>query len=70
MKLKKATIYFCVLALAIILGYDAWVFSRGGTESTISYVIYEWSYDYPFGAFLAGFVCGHLFWQMKKPKEK
>jgi hypothetical protein len=67
--MKKAG-YFSLIALVVILGYDFYLFFEGGTQNTISWYLYEASYEHPFIAFLTGFVCGHLFWQMKKPKEE
>jgi hypothetical protein len=57
----------------LILLYDAYLFLSGGTEATISWLIYEASYEKPFMVFcignILGILEGHLFWQMKKPNE-
>jgi hypothetical protein len=65
------TITLLVIALFIIglLGYDVYAYVVGGQDATVSNVIIELSHDYPAGTFLVGFAMGHLFWQMKKPKE-
>ena len=60
--------------LVALLGYDAYLFISGGTEATISWFLYEASYEKPFMVFIIGNVLGilegHLFWQMKKPEGK
>ena len=61
------TLIFIVSAIVVILGFDLYLYYTGGTENTISWFTYDLSYDKPFVTFLVGFVCGHLFWQMKKP---
>lgn len=64
-KFQKITKIFILVALVSILGYDFYVFNVGGTEATISWVIFEWSYKYPLIPLFTGFILGHLFWQMK-----
>jgi hypothetical protein len=65
MSVKKMTVIFLITLLVVIIGYDVYAWNAGGTEATISYTIFEWSHKYPFFTFMMGFVCGHLFWQMK-----
>lgn len=65
MNWKKITGIFVVAVIAIILVYDVIAYVNGGTASTISFTIFEWSYKYPAFTFAMGFVMGHLFWQMK-----
>lgn len=62
---KTMTKIFIVAVIACITVFDVIIFSRGGTESTISWTIFEWSHEHPVVAFAMGFVMGHLFWQMK-----
>jgi len=74
--MSKAAIALMILLAAFVafLGYDAYLFLNGGTEATVSWLIYEMSYVKPFAIFSAGFIngllVGHLFWQMHKPKPK
>jgi hypothetical protein len=65
MSVKSFTGIFISGLLLATLAYDVYAFLAGGTEATISWTIFEYSYKYPAGVFLIGFVCGHLFWQMK-----
>lgn len=64
----KQVLYFIVITLVIVFGYDLWLLSSGGLKATISWSLYELSYEAPIVPFLFGVVCGHLFWQMRKPK--
>ena len=61
-----------VILLILVLIYDSYLFMTGGTHATISWFIYQASYEKPFMVFMIGNVlgilCGHLFWQMTKPK--
>lgn len=71
--MKDVAVYtkgFIVLMIALIAVYDVWAYSSGGTEGTISWVIYTWSHEHPAFTFAMGFVMGHLFWQMKKSGSK
>jgi len=64
---------FLGLCLLITLGYDGYLFLSGGTEATISWMIYEMAYDKPIFVSLIswfiGLMQGHLFWQMKRPND-
>ena len=51
-----------LLALMCLLGYDLFAVYRFGFEGTISTVVYSMSKEYPVVSFMAGLVCGHLFW--------
>jgi hypothetical protein len=67
----KYAVIFIAAALTGILIYDWFLFEAGGTEATISWLIYTSSYEHPVMPFsvglLIGFFSGHLFWQMRKP---
>jgi len=67
--LKQWTLVFVIFVILLITGWDVFVWIRGGTESTISALLIDWSYKYPFTVFLMGFVCGHLYWRMSKVKS-
>lgn len=49
--------------------YDVFAINGGGTESSISYMMYEWSFRYPILTFSIGFIlgilCGHFFWRIR-----
>lgn len=66
---KKLTIAFIGISIALISAFDVYIYVRGGTEATISWTIFEWSHKYPVFSFAMGFVMGHLFWQMKGLKR-
>jgi hypothetical protein len=51
--------------IAIWIIYDVFAALHFGTASTISWQTYEWSQKYPFIAFAAGVLCGHLFAEMR-----
>lgn len=65
MQPKMVTKIFIVAVIACITVFDVIIFSRGGTESTISWVLIDWSYKYPVFPFAMGFVMGHLFWRVR-----
>ena len=60
MNTKKLTTIIILITLTGLIIYDIVIAVSGGV--TISEVV--WSVlDKPFIPFLAGFLCGHLFWQ-------
>jgi len=72
MDFKKLTIKVTVgivLAVVIILIYDAIAIMGGGTEASISSLIITLSYKQPLVPALVGWfiglLMGHLFWRMK-----
>ena len=67
--MKKITINVLVFSLLGLLIYDVVAIVKGGTESSISSVIIRFSYDMPFFTFMAGVLCGHLFWRMRSNKD-
>lgn len=68
-KYKQYTLIFIGLMLVLGIGYDVWVIIVGGRENSISWTLIELSYQHPIIPFLTGYLCGHLFWNMKDPKE-
>lgn len=69
MNIKKMTIWFIILIIVLIAGYDVFAIYKGGTEASISQRLIIWSYDYPAFTFLFGFAMGHLFWRLKDNSE-
>lgn len=75
--MAKWTKIFIGLTIAVIAVYDVWVISKGGTEVSISWTIWELSAgdcesgkkSWPLVPFTAGVLIGHLFWQMRPHKE-
>jgi hypothetical protein len=59
----KVTQIVIVAIIAFVLVGDLILGSVFGKEGTISSVIIAWSKRYPFIAFAAGFLAGHLFAQ-------
>ena len=66
---KAITAYFIILTVVTWIAYDAWVIMSKGKEASISWVMIEYSYEYPIGVFLLGLLFGHLFWRMKDPRK-
>ncbi len=66
--MRKYTVIFIITVLALIGIYDVWVIAASGKQDSISWVVIEWSHDYPSFTFIVGFAMGHLFWRMKNPK--
>jgi len=67
--MKKITsmVFFGVFGLLVI--YDIYAIHIGGTESSISSVLINFSYKMPMFTFFCGFICGHLFWRMRSNKD-
>jgi hypothetical protein len=71
--MKKTTAIFFVVTLVafalIITAYDIWAISKGGTEASISHLLYEWSYKYPIlnhlSGMIEGMLIGHLLWRIR-----
>lgn len=73
---KKVTekVMFSIIGLVIIiLMYDAYAISQGGTEASISSAIIVLSYKQPLVPCLIGWfigvLMGHLFWRMLPNKD-
>jgi hypothetical protein len=73
MKLKTKTAIF-TLGSIVLLGlawliYDIYALSEGGTEASISFMMYSWAYKYPiftwFMGFIPGLFVGHFFWRIR-----
>lgn len=68
-KITQMVTLAIVLAVVIILIYDAYAISQGGTEASISSLIITLSYRQPLVPALVGWfiglLMGHLFWRMK-----
>lgn len=54
---------FVTLGIIILVDLFLWIW---GEDSTISSVIVDYTYKWPVISFIAGVVCGHLFWPMTK----
>lgn len=73
MGIKKKTAIFVIVSIALFLLswliYDIYAISEGGTEASISFMIYSWSYKYPvftfFAGFGPGFLAGHFFFRIR-----
>lgn len=63
---QKITVWFIFVFVVLALGYDVIAFTRGGLDSTISWILYSQSKNYPMIPFGLGLLMGHLFGQMKK----
>ena len=67
--MKKITRIFVLLTLVIVGVFDVFAIVKGGTEASISHLIFIWSYKYPAFTFLTGFCTGHLFWRMRDTED-
>jgi hypothetical protein len=66
MNIRKLTGIVVMSTVVILSLYDVYAFTEGGTEGTISHVLMTWSYAHPAFTFAFGFLCGHLFWRIRK----
>ena len=77
MNIKRITavfiISFIVFTVLMVGGFDIYAMIKGGTEATVSFTIYKWSYQYPIFTFAMGFfpgvLVGHFFWRIRDTKE-
>lgn len=69
MNTKKITAIFVISFIAIAAVYDGWAWSQGGTEATISWLVFEAGHKYPLTAVAVGILIGHWYWQMKAMKK-
>lgn len=71
MKSKTHIFVFSTVILFAIawLAYDVYAIHKGGTEASISFMFYEWSYKYPIFTwslgFIPGLLVGHFFWRIR-----
>lgn len=68
MTLKKVTVFFIFIIIFVIVSYDVWVVTKGGSGVSISYIIQNASYSAPLIPFITGMLCGHFFWPVSKGK--
>lgn len=66
--MRKKTIYFMIFIVVLIAVYDFYAIAKGGTEASISHIIFEWSYKVPFFTFSFGYLAGHLTWRIRDTK--
>jgi len=72
MDIKKKTAIFTIGSIVLFFAawiiYDIYAITEGGTEASISFMMYEWSYKYPIFTFACGFIpgvlVGHFFWKI------
>jgi len=64
---KTVTQLFILLTCLIWVVWDVLVYLKWGTPTTISAVIWRWSWHCPGFPFFAGILCGHLFFQIEGP---
>ena len=59
--ITRLIIFFVAI---VVVMWDAFLMFRGHTDATFSVVLYESARDFPVISFVAGFLCGHVFWQV------
>lgn len=77
MNIKSKTTIFTLASVALFLLswliYDIYAISKGGTEASISFMMYSWAYKYPIFTFSCGFfpgvLVGHFFWRIRDTEE-
>lgn len=75
MKRLTAAVTFGSLAILAIVwvAYDVYAISQGGTEASISFLMYEWSFKYPIFTWACGFfpgvLVGHFFWRIRDTEK-
>ena len=59
--ITRLIIFFVAI---VVVMWDSFLIFRGHTDATFSVVLYESARDFPVISFVAGFLCGHVFWQV------
>jgi hypothetical protein len=61
-----ATLFVLLVAAVVLIGYDVWLYVRGGTQATISWQTYLSARNEPIIPLVLGLIVGilfgHLFW--------
>lgn len=65
----KRTLYFALIVVAVVIGYDLWTLIRHGYDTTISNVALVFAKEYPIIVLPIGIVIGHIYWT-NKAREK
>jgi hypothetical protein len=66
----RVTQIFIVVSFLVIVLFDVAIIALHGAQESISAYILRWSHEHPSIPFVAGFICGHLFWSMKDKNWK
>lgn len=77
MDIKSKTVLFTLVSIGLFfvswLVYDVYAIIEGGTEASISFMMYEWSYKYPIFTWVMGFapglLVGHFFWRIRDTNQ-
>lgn len=62
MNINRLTLFVILIATLLLAGYDLFIFMTLGNDATISIVMKQLCEQYPVIPFVAGFICGHIFW--------
>jgi len=65
----KRTVAFIVFAVGLITVYDVYTLAVHGYETTISWVLYDKSHDWPIIPFVFGVLGGHLFFPNRAARK-
>lgn len=73
MNIKSKTAIFTIGSIVLFLlswiVYDIYAINQGGTEASISFMMYSWSYKYPIFTWVMGFgpgvLVGHFWWRIR-----
>ena len=53
-----------IIIVAVVAGWDTYLLTSGDKDAMFSVVIYDAARQWPVMPFVAGFLCGHVFWQV------
>lgn len=67
--IKRITIIAIVVAIVALGLWDIAAAAFGGASATISDVMAHAAKHNPIVPFAAGVLCGHWFWQLKRPRH-
>lgn len=62
---RSATQFLLVIVLALLIGWDLFVYHVAGVQATISRVLYDAAKGYPGLAVAFGGLLGHLFYSQR-----
>jgi hypothetical protein len=62
----KLTLIVIIGTVFGLVAYDIYIISAMGKQESISAYMIRLSHEHPSIPFLAGVLCGHFFWRMKR----
>lgn len=66
---RQITRALILVTVLLWIFWDVWVFYTSGNPSTESATLVRWSWYHPWIPFMAGLLCGHIFFDLREPVD-